>query len=182
MKHAKQLSLTFDDGIAALNEFKKLRVLGLYGKKKGENRYSITRKYVPKKAAEIFKGFIPNELMPHLIGITEAEILPLAPHIHTDEQCVINFYRNTSGEVTSIYEGNIEIYDGDLEDKGNGYYLVNPKFLLKTEEFTAKDGDVWLLNTKQPHSVESSTKILKANRVVVQAFFSLPYEQVTSYL
>lgn len=182
MKFAKKLPFTFADGVAALNEFKHLRVLGLYGKEKDSNKYCITKKYVPKKAVKLFQQTIPEPLVPHLIGITKAEISTLAPHIHTDESCVINFYSHTNGEITSIYDGDIKIYDGDLEDNGNGYYLVDPAGLTKVEQFVAQDGDVWLLNTKQPHSVDALGAPVSSKRTVIQAFFNLPYTEVSAYL
>ena len=69
-----------------------------------------------------------------------------------------------------------------MEDNGNGYYLVNPHLLEKTEEFVAKDGDVWLLNTRQPHSVQETTVISEKPRTVIQAFFDIPYEKAAKLL
>ena len=182
MKHAKKLPFTFENGVNALNAFKRLRVLDAYGKNKNTGKYSITKKYIPKKAVHEFKQVIPEELMPHLLGIIESEISSLAPHVHTEEQCVINFYKNTNQEVTSMYEGRIEKYEDNMEDNGNGYYLVNPHLLEKTEEFVAKDGDVWLLNTRQPHSVQETATISGKPRTVIQAFFDIPYEKAAKLL
>jgi hypothetical protein len=192
MKYAKQLNI--DPGY--LYNQRKTRVvgkhvLGKHGKIEGVDDYSTIRRYIPRVQAELFKEVLPPTIVPFISGVTMTEITLLAPHVHTKEMCVINFYQRTHGDITSFYEGEIEPDDSWTQDNGNGYFLANPRKLTECEKFVAQDGDVWLLNTRQPHSLDKADDARIGNdkykpargekRVLVQAFFDLPFEEVAGF-
>ena len=192
MKYAKQLPITveytYDPRKTKVIE---KHVLGKHGKIEGVDDYSTVRRYIPKNIVSIFKAALPQKIIPCISGVTMTEITLLAPHVHTREMCVINFYQKTAGEVTAFYEGGIEVDDSWTLDNGNGYYLVKPSSITKTEEFIATDNSVWLLNTRQPHSVEEPNDARSGNekykpireekRILIQAFFDLPFDEVANY-
>lgn len=196
MKYAKKISIDFDVEIG-----KKLtqhpvvakHVLDKYGDAIGEYQGErVVIRYMPKKYTNQLKAFIPEKAKKHLISVNLTEIRLLAPHIHLREQCVMNFYLHTNGEVTSFWEGEIERDDNWTLDNGNGYMIVNSKSLKFSESYTAQPGDCWLLNTGQPHSVSYpdddrtgmfvyEAKNVHEPRWLVQAYFNAPFEQIAEY-
>jgi hypothetical protein len=166
-------------------------VLGKHGKIDGVDDYSAVRRYIPRSSVEAFKSCLPADILPYISGVTMTEITLLAPHVHTKEMCVINFYQQTHGEVTTFYDGKVEVDDNWTQDNGNGYFLCKPELLSPAGSFVAEDGSVYLLNTRAPHAVEEPNDervgndrykpIKKDKRMVVQAFLDLPFERVASY-
>lgn len=183
MKYAKKIQLSAN--LLHLN--KALVVVGRHGTWDGTDKYHVVRKYLPKKQVELVRDALPEILKPHLMGVNYSEILLLAPHIHTEEKTVINFYQHVNGEITSFWEGDIEQDDRWAADNGKGYINVNPDKIKVVESFTAKDGDAWILNTRQPHSVSMDSESLSSGwqyaeqnnnaRIIVQAYIDLPYEE-----
>jgi len=181
MKHAKKICIDAD--LSLIN--KASVVLGRHGTWDGYDKHHVVRKYLPRKQVELVRDALPEALKPFLMGVNFSEIRLLAPHIHLEEQCVLNFYKVTHGEITSFWEGEIERDDRGTNDNGNGYVNVNPKKLTKVESFKASAGDVWLLNTRQPHSVsiDGDTRLKNWKyapkddnvRLIVQAYLDFPY-------
>lgn len=186
MKHAKKIDFTADLSLIG----KASVVLGRHGIWDGYDKHAVVRKYLPRKQVELVRKALPEQLKPHLLGVNFSEIRLLAPHIHLEEQCVINFYQATAGEITSFWEGEIERDDRWSTDNGHGYCNVNPEKISKVESFTAQPGDVWLLNTRQPHSVtlegddrSDGWQYVPQNdgvRLIVQAYMDMPFEQVAA--
>lgn len=186
MKHAKKIHVGVDLSLTK----KASVVVGRHGTWGEQGKYHVVRKYLPRKQVERVRDALPETLKPFLMGVNFSEIRLLAPHIHLEEQCVINFYLATHGEITSFWEGEIERDDRESNDNGNGYVNVNPEKLICTESFVADVGDVWLLNTRQPHSVSvASERGLSicgpaANsddvRLIVQAYIDFPYDQAAA--
>ena len=193
MKYAKQISV--DAPFPYLHKAtvvlgKHNRVLGKHGT--GVNgSVGVTRRYLPRKQIDLVKEVLPEAIRDKVIGVNYSEITLLAPHVHVLEQSVINFYQATNGEITKFYEGEIE---PDLDwsaDNGNAYYNVNINKIKCAEEFIAKPGDVWLLNSRQPHSVEwlgdqrEGMWKYEPNtddaRWMVQVYIDLPYEEVAAH-
>ncbi len=184
MKYAKKIQLSPE--FSYLN--KSSVVLGRHGTWEGYDKHHVVRKYLPRKQVELVRDVLPENLKPHLMGVNYSEVLLLAPHIHVEEGCVINFYQQVNGEITSFWEGEVERDDRWSTDNGKGYVNVNPDKIKMVESFTAQNGDVWVLSTRQPHSVaiESDTRFsgwqyVPENdnvRLIVQAYMDLPYEKV----
>ncbi len=186
MKYAKQI--TFAPDLSLIS--KASVVLGRHGTWEGYDKHHVVRRYLPRKQVEFIREALPVPLRRYLMGVNFSEIRLLAPHIHMEEQCVINFYQATGGETTSFWEGEIERDDRWSTDNGNGYVNVNPEKIVKVESFTARPGDVWILNTRQPHSVSFASDdrsngwqyVPKSDvvRLIVQAYMDLPFDEVAA--
>lgn len=166
-------------------------VIGKHGKIEGVDDYSAVRRYIPRNIVDTFKSCLPKAITPYISGVTMTEITLLAPHVHTREMCVINFYQKTNGEVTTFYDGTIVADDDWTQDNGNGYYLCRQDLLTPSGCFVAEEGSVYLLNTRAPHSVEEANDTRVGNdkykprktdkRIIVQAFFDLTFDEVVNY-
>lgn len=188
MNHAKQIQLCVE--FPRLN--KPSVILGEHGMRAGDSKHRIVRRYVPRKHVEQIRDLLPEKIKSHLLGVNYSEILLLGPHVHTEDGCVINFYQKVNGEITSFWDGEIERDDRWSTDNGKGYLNVNPDKIKVVEFFKAQDGDVWVLDTRQPHSV-SIDGDARSNgwqyitddsdaRLVIQAFIDLPYADVVEEL
>jgi hypothetical protein len=91
---------------------------------------------------------------------------------------VLNVYDRVNGEATEFWEGNVKPMDV-ADDNGNLYMTVDTANLTLAEKFIAKPGEIWLLNTRQPHS----TRLVKDNstRIILQVFLGLSFDEVTKY-
>jgi hypothetical protein len=188
MKHATQLNLPCEwpaiqkDG----------PVLGRHGSGIHYPIERVIRRYIPRKHMNSVVSLLPESLRDKVIGVNYSEIRILGPHVHLREQAAINFYQETNGEVTSFWDGEIVPDDRWSLDNGNGYYHVNHEILTPTEVFVAKPGDVWVLDSRKPHSVTYANddrvdgyQFLPKNddaRFVIQAYFDTPYSEVLAEL
>ena len=188
MKYANKLNLSVE--LPYLN--KTFPILGKHGIWPGATKHHLIRRYLPRKQIELVRNALPETLKPYLKGVNYAEITLLGPHIHTEDLCVINFYHRVGGEITAFWEGDVERDDRWSTDNGKGYAYVNPDKITMAEFFKAEEGDVWVLDTNQPHSVsiEGDTRsdghqYVPENdnvRLVVQAYMNLPYTDVVNEL
>lgn len=186
MKHAKKIKL--DVKFLYLNNVS--HIIGKHGMREGAETHAVVRRYLPRKQIELIRDALPKDAKPYLMGVNYSEISLLGPHIHLDDGCTVNFYQRVNGETTSFWDGEIEQDDRWSTDNGNGYIVVNPEKIKVVESFTAQDGDVWILNTKRPHSVSIKDdtrsgrwKYVPENnnvRTVVQAYINMPYEQLSN--
>lgn len=184
MKYSAQLQIR--NGLSFFT--KEGPVLGRHGRGNEYPIERVVRRYLPRKQAQSVAEVLPECLRSKIIGVNYSEIRVLAPHVHNHEQCVINFYQETSAEVTSFWEGEAIPDDRWSLDNGNGYYHVNHELLTVTESFVAKVGDVRILDSRQPHSVTylnddrtDGYQFLPKNddaRIVIQAYFDTPYSEV----
>lgn len=192
MKYAKKLDI-----IAPLTYLHKAkvvlgrhnRVLGMHGSGVN-NSVGVIRRYLPRKQIEMVKDALPEPIRDKVIGVNYSEITLLAPHIHSMDQCVINFYQSTNGEVTKFYEGDVKLDFDWSSDNGNAYYNVEIDKITEVEHFTAQPNDVWLLNSRQPHSVEWVNDVREGmwkyepnttdSRWMVQVYIDMPYDEVAT--
>jgi hypothetical protein len=189
MKYAKKIDLKLDVQIRSLLHHPVLSTHGFgVGEYKGGR---LVRRYIPKKYSETFKQSLPAEIQKNFLGLNLTEIRLLAPHVHLEDKCVINFYQETNGEVTNFWEGELERDDDWVLDNGAGFLNVNPKKLMIAEMFVAQPGDCWLLNTLQPHSVsmlnDDRPGMLiyepkdTTPRLLIQGYFDAPFEEVAAH-
>jgi len=193
MIYAKRIPIQFDADVGktlARHPIVAKHVLGKYGAAVGDYKGErVVIRYIPKKYANQLKSLIPDKAKKHLIGINLTEIRLLGPHVHLQDQCVMNFYLHTNEEVTSFWEGEIERDDNWTSDNGNGYMNVNTKKLTFAESFIAQPGECWLLNTCQPHSVSLlnddrtgwflyEPKDTDEARWLIQGYFNAPFEYI----
>jgi hypothetical protein len=99
--------------------------------------------------------------------------------VHTKDSCVINFYDQVNGETTEFWEGDVKPIDV-ANDNGNLYMTVDTANLTLAEQFTAKPGDVWLLNTRQPHSINPINNA--DTRIMLQIFLGIPFDEVLKHV
>lgn len=166
-------------------------VVSEHGKRLRDDSVALTRKYIPKKQSDMIRDSLPEGLQKHFLGTNLSEISLLGPHSHLIERSVINIYLQTNGEVTKFWEGEIEVYGKWSHDDGNGYINCNPDKLTFVEVFSANTGESWLLDSRQPHSVELGTDdrvgeeiffpIDNSCRKMVQIYLSAPFLEAKEY-
>jgi hypothetical protein len=159
---------------------------------RGFDKPRAVRRYLPRKQTELVRECLPESIRHGLVIVNLTEIRLLAPHIHTDEKAVINFYLEANGEKTTFWDGEVVSDDSDVSDNGNGYINLRRDVLTEAESFIAKPFDVWAMDTCKPHSVsyveDARNKDLHfeplndEKRLLMQAFFSIPFNEVRDAL
>ncbi len=172
MKYATKLNLK------SKNTWYRKTATRIIGQHVLEKTYGVVRRYVAKQVAADIISMLPTEVAKTFIDVTYSTIGPLKPHVHIQESCAINIYREVCGGATVFYEGKVEQLDGVTKDNGNKYYLVDDELLTKAEEFVAQAGEVWLLNTRQPHAVTGAG----GTRKLIQVFLGMPFEEAKERL
>jgi len=188
MKYAKKIDINVD--LRYLN--KATVVLGRHGKGLNDFPEGVIRRYLPRKQIAMIVDTLPPGLREHVMGVNYTEVRLLSAHIHTTEKAVINFYQKTNGEVTKFFEGPIEADDRWSTDNGNGYLNVQMECLKEVESLVAQEGDVWVLDARQPHSVEIIDDKREGmhrfepngdlSRMIVQVYMNLPFNEVAKIL
>ena len=189
MKYAAKLNLNVPMPFLGRVRF----IIGRHGCQPHElDKPKLIRKYLPAKQLGLIRSALPDEIKEGLIGANLTESRLLTPHIHTKDQSVINFYIHTGGEKTTFWEGSVVSDESTFNDSGDWYINLCGDTLQEAEYFVAQPSDVWLINTRVPHSVgylndprdkKSHFESLgDEKRLMVQAFFSLPYNQVAAAL
>jgi len=170
MKYAEKLR---ERAIDNLDPRRTTRLLGMHVV--SQKRPGLVRRYVQRSVSFRLLNMFPRQIADACIGISLSKIDRLKPHVHTEEQCVINLYLNAGGASTIFYEGPVSVLDGETEDNGNKYLLVKDEFLKQVESFEAHSGDVWLLDSRQPHAVCSEDAV--EDRWALQMFLSITFSQ-----
>lgn len=175
MKYAKKLSLeipTFAYGMR-----RNTRVVGADGSKKhGE----IFRRYVTREHTEQILSIFPPEIAAANKSVFISSVGSVTPHVHLEEDCVINLYVTTNSAETVFYEGAV-VAVNDPELRNTHKYIVPDKTLLKpVERFKAEAGEIWVLNTGQPHAVVAADPC--KDRWVVQIYLGMPYTKTVEIL
>jgi hypothetical protein len=189
MKYAKKLNLRIPSPPALRKDV----TLGEHGRLADEPNASVTRKYIPKKYVDAVLSVLPEVLRDRVIYVNYAEIRVSGPHTHATEQCVINYYLQANGECTAFYEGEARIDPSVVVDSGNDYFPIAEDSVEEVENFVAESDDVWLLCTRQPHSIYfPETKHLRGKekyrhragvfRKAIQVYMDVPYEEAAGFL
>lgn len=173
---AKLCQLSLDE----INFERKTRLIGAHVLKKSDSSVGVKRNYLSEKDANRIKSILPVSILEACIGITKSLISDLPPHVHTQELCVINFYKRTQKQQTVFYDGVIKKDDTLFSDAGNSYIPLDKNLLSVVEGFVAEDNDVWVLDTRQPHAVICNSGDEK--REVIQVFLDIPYLTAIEYL
>ena len=179
MKYARQIDI--DLGFSIADILARTRIMAQHGKAVWDDTgvsAKLIRRFVPKKFINQLKTNLPAEIVPYIQGIHLTETQALACHIHVRDSCVLNFYDLVNGEATEFWEGNVQPMDV-ADDNGNLYITVDTSKLNIAESFVAQPGNIWLLNTRQPHS----TSLVKdgGTRMILQIFLGLPFDEVVNY-
>lgn len=133
-----------------------------YGVYKDETFYGIRYYKVNREAENALKRqILPSNLLNmfdmYLMLINYENILP---HIDSDIETVINYYIKTSDATTHFWKlkdttTNTSFKISNQTD-GCIYSMDNLEHIF---EFNAKDGDIWMLNVKEIHSVVGSNDL-----------------------
>ena len=175
MKHAAKLDYSIDMSYLESSSIGHLRDYGTvqrYGKKlPGDYAAQVKAGWAAKNKsvsnADCFIDQLPDKLLklerPYVIILeipafdTENPVLPA--HRDYNKTCGINVYLEANGEVTKFYSWN-------HKDRESTF----------VEEFCAKTGDIWIMDTDVPHSVV--LKPNKARRMLSFCFTKTPYKDV----
>ena len=171
MKYARKLPLDIPEAVYKLR--RDTRVVAKDGTKEAGE---IFRHYVTRSDTPLILNLFPKEIAAAVIGVTVSNIGAVDVHAHTREECVINLYLQASGAKTVFYEGAVIpaiSYSG-------GYFTPDIAHLTDVESFKAASGDVWVLNSRQPHSVIAEDSF--EDRWAVQVYLSTPFHEVVGLL
>ena len=188
MRYAKQINLPVD--------ISKIRVsnksLGSFVVNPMWSGPASTHLYIRKKDKDLITQALPEKLKEHLFHIDGNKFTLLAPHIHLNEQTVINIYLNVGGEITTFYEGSVTVDYTSTTDNGAGYNLINVDRMYPAESFCAAAGEIWMLDATTAHdvSIKNDTRVGLSkyvpvdnnHRLVVQLFFNAPYSELSQYI
>lgn len=137
--------------------------------------------------SEYFSSILPDEvpwakippLQVQVAEITDPTGGHLLPHIDHNVSAVLNYYINCANSTTHFYK-----------IKTNGMGFVYPGrasaniFTLdqvdKVCDFTAKDGDMYMLNVSEIHSVETPKP--GTRRFIQWQWIGIPYEEIKASL
>lgn len=112
---------------------------------------------LPKKLLDIE---VPKVWILNIQATTDEKVM-LAPHKDGVRLTAVNFYTKTNGERTVFYE-----------------YKAGS--IKEVDSFVAQDGDTYIMNVDEPHSVELCPG--EARKFLTLAFITTPFEQVVSAL
>ena len=171
MKYARKLPLEIPEALYKLR--RDTRVVAKDGTKEAGE---IFRHYVKRSDTPLILSLLPEEIVAAVIGITVSNIGAVDVHAHTREECVVNLYLQASGAKTVFYEG---VVVPEINYSG-GYFTPDITHLTDVESFKAASGDVWVLNSRQPHSVVAEDCF--EDRWAVQVYLSTPFHEVVGLL
>ena len=86
----------------------------------------------------------------------------IPPHIDSNMRVTLNMYLKTSGASTTRFYK--KLVDGGPRDKIENQtdgYMLDPSTLEETHSFVAREGEAWILDIKQPHSVMCETSDMR---------------------
>lgn len=171
MKYARKLNLKIPEALYKLR--RDTRVVAKDGTKEAGE---IFRHYIKRSDNPLILNLFPEEIAKAVIGITISNIGAVDVHVHTREECVINLYLQASGGKTSFYEGVV----APAVNYSGGYFTPNAALLSECESFEAASGDVWVLNSRQPHSVTAKDSF--EDRWAIQIYLSTPFYEALNLL
>jgi hypothetical protein len=122
----------------------------------GKDRYKILS-VIPKTLIELEE---PEVLLIHIPPCASDQGM-FAPHVDGFRVASINFYLDSSGEVTTFYK-------------------YNKSKLMSVASFCAKKGEWWLLNSASPHSVSLSKD--KSRNLISISFVKTKFEHIVATL
>ena len=175
MRYAKKLNLEVPDFVHALR--RTTRVIGVDGSKA---RGEVLRRYVTRADREKILSIFPPSIAIADKAIFISRVDPIEPHTHTDDKCVINLYLQASNAETVFYDGKIvALKDPDLRNASR-YTVPDETLLTPVESFRASSGEIWVLNTGQPHAVVANDSF--EARWVVQIYLTTSFSEVLQQL
>jgi len=184
MKYAKKIQLPVDfDSIQITRKIQTLTT-------SNENLAKFDVFYIKQSDVSLIKSALPVQAQKNLLSVLATKYSLLSPHIHLKEKSVINFYKKVNGEVTTFYEGNI-VRDYSINNDSGNLHVIKLDGIVPCEQLCAEQGDLWIMDTTQPHSVtikgDSRSGIDKyfasdhQERLLIQMYFDVPYAQLLQW-
>jgi hypothetical protein len=173
MKYASKLNLRIPDVAKQLR--RNTKIIGADG---WEEEIRIFRRYVTRAESEQILSIFHPKIAEAVKFVFISNIGTVAAHVHTEEECVINLYIEASNAKTVFYEG-VVVPIKDHEWEGKTYFGADKSLLTPAEHFEAASGDIWVLNTSQPHAVVAEDGF--ENRWAVQIYLSMPFNETLKY-
>lgn len=137
-----------------LGDFKPIAKQGEYGRFENGEFKGIRYDFIETNDIEKLFSVIPQQYR-HNFCLSRMLInTRIEPHTDSDIKTVINFYIKTNKYKTQFYK----IKDGitpktiQVANQTDGFIFQEDE-LNKTGCFIAKDGEVWVLNVKEPHAI-----------------------------
>lgn len=171
MKYVEKLQIEIPEALHKLR--RDTRVVAKDGT---EEAGEIFRHYVTRSDTQLILNLFPEKISASVIGVTISNIGPVDVHAHTREKCVVNLYLQASGAKTVFYDGAVV----PAINYSGGYFTPDISLLTEQESFEAASGDVWILNSTQPHSVIAKENF--KDRWAVQVYLSIPFNEAVELL
>jgi hypothetical protein len=106
---------------------------------------------------------------------------PIPPHTDTEIVTTINFYIDTDGCETVFYDSKTDTPRSyQIENQTDGYIFLKED-LTPIASFVAQDNEIWVLDVKKIHSVESDKTDIKRKAVTLGTHIH-DYEAVVAML
>ncbi|NBP55095.1 hypothetical protein EBU71_00895 [bacterium] len=124
----------------------------------GVDKRGIDYKKIWSPEPEVMYNILPKNVWEdfHLTIMTINREIP--PHTDSDISTTINFYIETDNCKTVYYEPIVnDLESFQIENQTDGF-IYKKEQLKEIASFVAKPMEVWLLNVKKIHSVESDKK------------------------
>jgi hypothetical protein len=174
MKYASKLNLRIPDVAKQLR--RNTKIIGIDGVKE---KMRIFRRYVTRAESEQILSIFHLKIAEAVKFVFISNIGTVAAHVHTEEDCVINLYIEASNAKTVFYDGMV-VPIKDHEWEGKTYFGADESLLTPVEYFEAASGDIWVLNTGQPHAVIAGDGF--ESRWAVQIYLSMPFTETLKYI
>lgn len=149
-------------------------ILARYGEYEGDIFYGYTSYKVTDEVSEALISIIPNKYRGDFYSTLLQINIPLPPHIDNGIHTSINFYVETANGITNVYkkDPNKSPVMTKLPNQTDGC-LYRKEDLLLCDSFKANEGDVYVLDVKEIHSVDipsNSTRWLYSLQTAKHSF------------
>lgn len=185
MKYAKKIELPIDFDSIQIN--RKIQTVAT----NDQNLAKFEMFYIKQVDVSLIKSILPFQVQSKLLSVRAASYSILSPHAHLREKSVINFYKKVNGEITTFYSGDV-VRDETINDPSGNLEIIKLDGIVPCEQFCAEQGDLWILDTTQPHSVtvKGDTRVGRdryfasddKERMLIQMYFDLSYAELSHFI
>lgn len=132
------------------------------------NECDVSQEFISKVLTKIPVSMIQH-FKPSIMSINRE----IPPHIDSDISTVINLYLKAGGYTTDFNRPKEGAESFQIENQTNGY-IIDFSQVDVVDSFTAEDGDAYILDVTQLHSVHGG----EGDRVAVAIQTKLPFDKV----
>lgn len=170
----RKLDITFNE-----NDFRKKDIEIIKYGKKIENKFmgiSYNQCDLGQEFVSKLLGIVPRNMIHYFTPMIMEINADILPHIDSGVNTVINFYLRAGGYVTDFNRPIEGASVFKLNNQTNGY-IINFNQVSVVDSFTARDGDVYILDVTKLHSVHSGT----GTRTALVLSTNLSFDEVCSF-